>query len=173
MEGKVNITGKIIAIKENIYSGVKLIMEGVNIVTDGGDLYYAQMAAGSTDPTNDFDGSTAGIRIGIGTTGAGNKADTDLNTETTGSGMRMALTTGYEKVNDTDADNTGSGTDIVTWCYYWSTTEGNDTGINEGAIVNSLTGASACLTHFDFGTTFDKTSADTLKVFVNHTFTGA
>lgn len=172
-QGKVMITGRIIAVKENVYSGVKLIMEGKNIVTNDGDKYYAQMASGSTDPTNDFDNATAGIHIGIGTTGSGDKTSTDVNTETTGSGMRMALDAGYEKTNDTDGDNSGAGVDVVTWLYSWTTTEGNDTGINEGAIVDSLTGATKCLTHFDFGTTFDKTSSDTLKVFINHDFLGA
>lgn len=171
-EGKVAIEGTIIAIKENVYNGVKLKMVSHNLVTNDGDLYYAKMAVGGS-PSRDFDNSTAGIHLGYGTTGGGDKTDTGVNNETTGGTMRMALQAGYPKANDTEANNTGKGTDIVTWYYYWTTTQGNSTKINEGAIVDSLTGAAAALTHFDFGSTFDKTASDTLQVFVNHEFLGA
>jgi hypothetical protein len=44
--------------------------------------------------------------------------------------------------------------------------------IAEGAITNSLTSSTKALTHFLFGSTFSKTSSDTLKVIVNHAFAG-
>lgn len=166
---KVEIKGTVIAVKENVYSGVKLVYISHNLVTNDGDKYYAQMASGES-PTDDFDNSTAGIHLGQGTTGGGDKTDTGVNTEDTRG--RQTLTANYEKTNDTDADNTGAGVDIVTWLYSYTTTEGNVTKCNEGAIVNSLTGASKALTHFDFGSTFDKTSSDTLKIFINHTMNG-
>lgn len=172
MENLVKITGQIIAVRENVYTGAKLVMVGENLVTSDGDAYYATMAVGES-PTTDFDNSTAGIHLGSGTTGGGEKDSADVNTETTGDGMRMDLQVGYPKTNDTEANNTGQSTDVVTWYYAWTTTEGNDTGINEGAIVDSLTGAATCLTHFDFGSTFDKTGSDTLQVFINHSFLGA
>jgi flagellin-like hook-associated protein FlgL len=178
MEEGVRIGGKVIAVKENVYTGVKLIYETTNLVTNDGDKFYAEIAVDGCSTgsvTNDFTNSTAGIHLGSGTTGSGVKTDTDVNAECTGNSIagRQVHTTGYPRVGDTDADNTGDGVDIVTWLYSYTTTEGNVTKINEGAIVDSLTGASAALTHWDFGSTFDKTSADTLKIFVNHTFLGA
>jgi hypothetical protein len=45
-------------------------------------------------------------------------------------------------------------------------------GIIEGAIVDDRTTPTAALTHFLFAASFNKTSSDTLKVFVNHTMNG-
>ena len=74
--------------------------------------------------------------------------------------------------NDSDGDNTGSGVDIVSWRYSYLTTEGNVSGIIEGAIVDDDTTPTGALTHFLFAASFNKTSSDTLKVFVNHEFAG-
>jgi hypothetical protein len=169
------LTGKIVAIKTNTGTGAKLVFTGKNVVTATGEVYYAQRASGlsATETTKTY-GITdnASIHLGQGTTGGGDSDDTDVNTTITGMYNTGALESGYPKANDTDGDNTGKATDVVTWCYYWSTTEGTGTKINEGAVVDSLTGASAALCHFDFGSTFDKTASDTLKVFINHSFSG-
>lgn len=168
---RLSLTGEVIAVKENVVTGAKLVMRGKNIVTNNGEIYYAQMTC-STTPTDDFDNSTAGLRLGQGTTGGGNSTDVGVNTEVTTMRNTGAIESGYPKANDTETDNSGKAADVVTWHYYWSTTEGTGTGLNEGAIVNSLTGATVCLTHFDIGSTFDKTSSDTLRIFVNHAFSG-
>lgn len=160
--------GNVVAILENVKTGHKKIIHGLNIVTNDGDAYYAQMACAET-PDDDFDGASSGLRLGTGTTSP-TKTDTDVTTFLSGSDH--ALDSGYEKTNDDDPDNTGAGVDIVTWRFSYATDEGNGTDIAEGAIVDNKTTPTAALTHFLFAAAFDKTSSDTLKVFVNHQFNG-
>ena len=160
------IFGKILAVLRNDTLGMELIVPGINIVTDDGDTYYAQMAGGET-PTNDF--SAGGLRLGSDATSP-TKSDTDVTTFLATSGHALDAT--YEKTNDGDSDNTGAGVDILTWRFSYLTSEGNVSAIEEGAIVDNITTPTVALTHFLFAATFSKTSSDTLKVFVNHTFTG-
>jgi len=179
MKENVKLTGNVIGhlVKGDfvngkwIPTGVELHFTGHNIVTDAGDRFYAEHNTTKT-LTVDFHAATGGIRLGSGTTGGGDKADTDLNTVCTAGGYYTRLESGYPMAGDTEANNTGDTTDTVTWYYYWSTTGGSATKINEGAIVNSATNPTAALSHFDFGTTFDKTTADTMQLFVNHLFSG-
>jgi len=48
----------------------------------------------------------------------------------------------------------------------------NIASIDECAIVDNRTTPTAALCHAEFSPSFTKTSADTLKIFVNHTFNG-
>lgn len=162
------VLGQVLAVKRHAYLDLELVVPGLNIVTNDGDLYYAQSIAGET-PTDDFDGASSGLRLGSSNT-APTKTDTDVTTFLSGS--EHALDAGYEKTNDDDADNTGAAVDSVTWRYSYSTSEGNVSNINEGAIVDDRTTPTAALTHFLFAATFSKTSSDTLKVFVNHNILG-
>jgi len=149
--------------KENQLFPSKLIY-AKNLVTDDGDLYYAQKSAGET-----ADNSYVGMRLGTGTTST-NKSDTDVLTEN--SAGRKVLDATYPKTNDGDADNTGSGVDIVTWRVSYTTSEANFNGISEGAIVDDINTPTSALAHWLFSVPFDKTSSDTLKVIVNHRFNG-
>jgi hypothetical protein len=162
------VTGQVIAILRNELLGAELIVPGVNIVTNDGDLYYAQSICAES-PTDDFDGAASGLRLGDDNTAPG-KTDADVTNFLATSAH--ALDAGYEKTSDADADNTGAGADIVTWRYSYLTSEGNVAGIIEGAIVDDRTTPTAALTHFLFGGVFTKTSSDTLKVFVNHEVLG-
>lgn len=164
----VNVGGQVLAIVRHAHLDLELIVPGVNIVTNDGDTYYAQSIAGES-PTDDFDGTNSGLRLGSAATSPA-KTDTDVTTFLSGSGHALDAT--YEKTNDADADNTGAGVDIVTWRFSYLTSEGNVSGIQEGAIVDNRTTPTAALTHFLFAASFNKTSSDTLKVFVNHTLNG-
>ena len=165
----VAVTGQALAIlRHNEFGDIHRVIPAINIVTNDGDLYYAQSAVAET-PTDDFDAAAAGLRLGTAST-APVKTNTDVTTED--SNGRLAIDATYPKTNDGDSDNTGAGTDIVTWRFSYSTSEGNITGIAEGAIVDNRTTPTAALTHFLFAASFNKTSSDTLKVFVNHTFNG-
>jgi hypothetical protein len=163
---RIGLTGKIIAVLENQQTGHKQIHIAKNIVTNEGDKYYAQMAA---DETPDTDFSSGGIRLGTGFSSA-DKDDTDVDSED--SDGRQDIDTGYPKTDDDDGDNSGSGADIVTWRFSYSTSEGNIASIDECAIVDNKTTPTAALCHAEFSPAFTKTSADTLKIFVNHTFNG-
>lgn len=143
----------------------KKYIPGANIVTNSGDLHYAERGAAET-PTNSY----VGFRLGTAAT-APTKTDTDVTTFLTGSGKNLTAT--YPKTNDSDGDNTGAGTDVVSWAVSYTTAEANGTGIQELAIVDNITTPTVALTHALFAASFDKTSSDTLKVFVNHTMNGA
>lgn len=165
---EVLMTGIIVAVLRDVKLERELVIPGLNIVTNDGDLYYAQSAVAET-PTDDFDAAGAGFRLGTSGAAVG-KTDTDVTTEDAAG--RKATDATYPRTNDPDGDNTGSGTDIVTWRVSYLTSEANITNIAEGAIVDDRTTPTAALTHWLFAATFTKTSSDTLKVFVNHEFLG-
>jgi len=165
---KISIIGKVVAVLENKKTGKKKIIHGLNIVTDKGDKYYAQSAVAEA-PTDDFDGASSGLRLGSDNT-APTKADDDVTTFLATSAHALDAT--YPKTNDDDGDNTGSGLDIVSWRFSYLTSEGNVDAIVEGAIVDDKVTPTGALTHFLFAASFNKTSSDTLKVFVNHEMNG-
>jgi hypothetical protein len=160
----INITGQVLIVRSDVTTGETFLVEGENIVTNSGDWYYAQLAA-QESATCTF----SGIRLGDDNT-APTKNDNDVTSFLSGTGKAVDGT--YPKTNDDDGDNTGAGIDIVTWRFSYGTGEGNASGIYEGAICDDLSSPNYALTHFLFASEFDKTSNDTLKVFVNHTFNG-
>lgn len=165
---KVSITGRIVAVLENQKTKDRTIIHGVNIVTNDGDTYYAQVACGET-PDDDFTDALAGLRLGDDNT-TPIKTHTDVTNFL--SGTDHACDGTYPMTDDQDGDNSGAGVDIVTWRYSYTTAQGNAVDIIEGAIVDNDTTPTAALTHFLFAGVFTKTSSDTLKVFVNHEFLG-
>ena len=170
------VTGQVLAILRNqlaneemIIPGISLYTPGVNIVTNDGDIYYAQLAM-SDALTDDFQAAGAGIRLGDDNT-APNKTDTDVTSFLSGSDH--VIDGSYPTSADADADNTGSGASVMTWTYSYLTSEGNVAAIIEGAISDVRAGPStAVLTHFLFACVFTKTSSDTLKCIINHTVLG-
>jgi carbon monoxide dehydrogenase subunit G len=153
----------IVALLKDEKTGRTRLIPGVNIVTNDGDQYYAEAAAGTPS------WSVAGMRLGTNNTSP-TKSDSDVTAFLSGSGK--GIDSGYPKTDDDDADNTGAGADIVTWRVSYGTGEANGTGITELAIVDNISTPTNALTHALFGASFDKTSSDTLKVFCNHTFNG-
>ena len=173
---RINPELNICVVKTNTITGEKSWHYGKNIVTNDGDLYYAQQAVEAT-PTSDFGGSNGRMEL---RTGSATPAKADVFTQVTTPipTSIQEITSGYPKVNDSDSDNTGSGADVVTWLGTWSTSDFNSNAIIGGCIHvaggNSgatTPGATKLLTHFSL-TSFNKTSSDTLKIFVNHTFNG-
>ena len=168
---QINPDLNICIVKENIETGDKTWYYAKNIVTNAGDLFYAQQSVGEA-PTDDFDGASGRMQV---RTGVVTPAKTDVYTQFTTpvAGSNKVIDATYPKTNDGDGDNTGAGTDIVTWRTSWTTGDFTANAIIGGCI--HVGGASptteALLTHFDI-TSFNKTASDTLKIFVNHTFTG-
>jgi len=160
-------------VKENTTTGQKTWLYTHNIVTNDGDLYYAQQAVETGSPTSDFGGSDGRMELRTGSaTPAKGHVYSDVTTPVTAS--RKIIDSTYPKVSDSDSDNTGSGADIVTWRTSWTTSDFNATAIIGGCIhVGGASPASGVklLTHFSI-TSFNKTASDTLKIFVNHTFNG-
>ena len=169
---QINPDLNICIVKENNDTGDKTWYYAKNIVTNDGDLYYAQQAV-ETTPTSDFGGSDGRMELRTGSaTPAKGHVYSDVTTPITAS--RKAIDAGYPKVSDGDSDNTGSGADIVTWRTSWTTSDFNANAIIGGCIhVGGASPASGAkvLSHFSI-TSFNKTTSDTLKIFVNHTFNG-
>lgn len=160
--------GEVIAILRNEETGLYRVHKTHNIITDAGDTYYAQKAAGEA-VTNAFDS------LWLGTTNAstpGKASDSDDITLIAGSTKLVKST--YPKTNDADADNTGEGPDVVTWTFEYAAGDFNHATITDGMIgVGAHAAAEPALTHFEFsGGAFAKTASDTLKVIINHTFNG-
>jgi hypothetical protein len=161
-----------ICIVKETPSGDKTWLYAKNIVTNDGDLFYAQKGAGES-VTSDFAGGSGRMELRTGTVTPA-KGDTYTTVTTPVTTSRKIIDSTYPKTNDGDSDNTGAGTDIVTWRTSWTTSDFNATSIIGGCIhVGGASPASGSklLTHFSI-TSFDKTSSDTLKIFVNHTFNG-
>lgn len=152
---------------------IKNWIYGMNLVTNDGDIFYAKKAAGETPSTNE---NFLSGRMELNNPGS---ADTPAKTDTYDemltpiTASRKTFTATYPKTNDGDADNTGAGVDIVTYLTSYTTSDFNATGIKGGVIHDnaSPTGSSKILTHWTI-TSFDKSSSDTLKMFVNHTMNG-
>ena len=148
--------------------GTETVHVAENIVGDEGDLYYAERGAAQA-PTNTFD------TLELGTAGAapGKSSDRSNMTSKIASSQKTPES-GYPKTNDGDADNSGKGTDIVTWKFAYAKGAITGTDIDRGIITIAAPAASEkLLTYFTFGAAFTLTSDDELKaVYVNHTFTG-
>jgi len=149
----------------------KVLMPTHNIVTNDGDLHYAERGAAET-PTNAF--GTLELFTARETAATPAKGDNRSNYDANAiASTQKAQTAMYPQTNDGDADNTGAGTDIVTWLSQYTKTDFNATGITHGIITNATpTASTPILTGFQFGASFNKTADDTLKVFVNHTMNG-
>lgn len=152
----------------------KRLIPGHNIVTNDGDLYYAESMAAAT-PTNAFDSLYMST---VAWSPSPSKTSSTDDLASFIAGAEKLKTATYPKVNDGDADNTGAGTDVVTWAFSYTKGDFNDATIEGcGLTLPALTswgggaGDDVLLTAFDL-TSFAKTADDTLKVFVNHTPTG-
>ena len=145
-----------------------------NLVTDDGDIYYALKGANETPAADeDFGDAAAGQAL---RTSAATPAKGDTYTDVTGVvvATEKIHDATYPQTVDPDADNTGDGVDVVTYRTSWTTGDFNDTGIVGGIIFDDLaspTAATKLLNHYTI-TSFDKTSNDTLKIFINHTMDG-
>lgn len=159
------VGGNVIAILEDIKTGRRRIHKTKNIVTNAGDVYYAQQSANES-PTNAFG------HMELGTAGTPGKTATTSSFTLIASTSKAVKAT-YPKTADADADNTGDATDAVTWTFEWAAGDFNDAAITHGWIVVTGHGAGApILTGFAFAASFAKAATDTLKVIVNHTFNG-
>lgn len=152
-----------IAILTNEATGEKRVIPGHNIVTNKGNLWYTQRAVLSASAF-----LPAGIKLGIGSTAV---AATDTDVQTSFTSCYKALTAGYPTLSDADTDNTGKGSNVATWEATFATTDVSQVGIRE-LVVCDASAVTGILNHALFAAAFDKTYSDTLKIFVNHTFTG-
>lgn len=142
-----------------------------NIVTDDGNQHYAERGAQET-VTVDF------AEMALGTTASPSPSVlSDAGDLTLVTGSNLSIDGTYPQTDDSDADNPGTtGATVTTWRRTYTTGQANDTDITEVMIGAASTtwgsGSDPVLLHGAFVASFDKTTADTLKVYVNHTFIG-
>lgn len=168
IDDDIGIKGKIVAVIRDGKTGrIKKVIEANNIVTDAGDVFYAQKGAGEV-PANAF------ANLVLGSTATPNPQKTSTYSSITPiANTNKAPATGYPKTNDTDTDNSGRGVKAVTWKYIYAAADFSHSAITEGVItIASPTTGSPCLCHFSFGGAFEKTLTDTLTIYVNHTKNG-
>ena len=156
---------------------------GSNLVTNDGDIYYAKKAAGETPASNENFGASACVLQNPSSANTIAKTDTygSVTNPIVSSGAVRGLTATYPKTADSDSDNTGASADAISYRFDWATNQINTASgnpITGGAIYDvgqtSPVSGTKILTHWNFTSpaTFHKTSTDTLKLFVNHTFNG-
>lgn len=156
----------VVAVVRDKFGKIKSMVKGKNIVTDAGDLFYAQKACGET-PTNAF------ARAYLGTATAAEGKSSTYATLTVISSTEKAPSSGYPKTNDGDTANTGKAVDSATYKYEWTGADFNNAAIACGGIAKaSAGGTDPLLTHFKFTAAFEKTASDTLTLYVNHNFLG-
>lgn len=162
----IGMKGKIVAVVEGPEG--KRVYTTNNIITNDGDVFYAQKGAGET-PTNAFTNLFLGSKATPTISKASNFSSITLiaNTE-------KALSAGYPKTNETDPNNEGNGgPNIITYKYEYGKADFNAPSITEGVIaVTGASGNAPVLCHFAFTAPFEKTANDTLVVFVNHKIEG-
>lgn len=156
--------GNCLAVLENLNTGKKKYIWGSNIITLKGNRWYATRAMAEA---SNF--AVIALRLGINSTAVSN-TDSDVGTSFTSCGL--SIDTGYPLTSDADTDNTGRGSTVNTWRVTYATTDVSQIGIIELVLADSKTAPTNILNRAKFAAAFDKTAADTLKVFVNHTMLG-
>lgn len=176
--------GHICIVRKGADGKIKSIHETHNIVTDAGDLYYAERGVAGTQPTNFTASVTPFLFNGVlkmyrGITVAPFKG-ADLSDVVTKAGPDNGSTTkaaapGYPKVNDLDTANTGKGIDVLTYKFAYTAGDWDDSvQLTDLLITLPAVGASDPLLMWADGLSGGaKSNTDTLDVYINHTFVGS
>ena len=174
---EISIEDKISILRQNPDKLKKWII-GCNEVTNDGEIAYAQEAASEAPAANEDFFATAASRMQLANPASQNSilaTDTWQQFDNPGgaaiSGSNKVYDASYPTRNDGDGDNTGAGTDIVSFLTSYTTGDFNDGGttIKNFAILDNASpvNATKLLTHGQI-TAFNKTATDTLKFFINH-----
>jgi hypothetical protein len=178
------IHGNVLLILKDAATGrVEKTVFAENKVTNDGLEYYAESGTNSV-PTYTFWAGKLALASSYQTLEASGGATATLNMLifTSGTSGIRNFDSGYPKTNDTDSDNTGAGVRVATYRRTYSTSQANFTikalGIcRNGATTNPAASATLrkILNYLTLATAerITKTSSQTLKVFVNHTFAAA
>ena len=178
MDEKCGITGTITLVLTNVKTGKVRVIKAKNIITDQGDEFYAKRSCDEQPDDDQFTTGAAKTFDGVMELGNDLTPPTPDKVQNRSamtnivSGSEKVIDATYPKSDDQDADNTGKGIDIATYRTSWLTSEANANDIQQIWITNPSPGASELLLMYATFSAFNKTSSDTLKVFVNHTMLG-
>lgn len=178
MKEKIGIKGNVVIVLTNVKTGKKRTFKATNIVTDQGDEFYARRAVIEQPDDDMFTTGAAFAFDGVMELGNDLTPPTPDKTQNRSAmtnivaGSEKAIDGSYPQTNDSDGDNTGAGVDIVTYLVSYTTGEANANDIQQVWLTNPTPGASEVLLMYATFTAFNKTSSDTLKMFVNHTMNG-
>lgn len=149
-------------------TGLRSVVRARNIVTNAGDIYYAQRGA-TEAPTETFNSLylCTGGPVSVAKTD-----DTDDYTEAAGS--EKLVSASYPRTNDPDGDNTDAGVDVVSWLFSYTTGDGPfATPITHSYIsVASAGAAQAILNSYEWAASWTKDASTSAKVFMNHEMNG-
>jgi hypothetical protein len=169
----------ILVLKDAATGRVERVVESHNIITNDGAEYYAENGTNSVPTYTFFKGKLALAS----SYKAAEVATATLGLLTFGSGTSgiRNFDSGYPKTNDSDTDNTGAGVRVATYRRTYTTAEANFTIkalaiCRNGATTNPAASATLrkILNYITLSAAqqITKTSSQTLKAFVNHTFSG-
>ncbi len=165
-QGEIEVGNNIFGILER--PDGRILLATHNIVTDAGDIYYAQRSAGAA-PTNTFG---THFQASAAVAGHPSKASTYGNF-TVIAGSLVANDATYPQANNTDADNDGKGAKVVTNKVSYSRPSFNAATVTHGGItIAAPVSGSPLLNAYLWAAAFSKTEDDTLTVYVNHGMLG-
>jgi hypothetical protein len=178
-DGPLRIQTNVVLLLKDAKTGrVERVVEAHNLVTNDGAQYYAERGAAQT-PLYTFNLGRFALASSFKFTEAATRTLNDLVFSTL-SGIKT-FDSGYPKTNDTDTDNTGAGVRVVTYRRTYATTQANFTikalaVCRAGFTTNPASSASLrkILNYLTLSVAeqITKTSSQTLKAFINHTFAG-
>ena len=156
----------VLLVLHNHKTGKKQYIFGDNIVTNEGDLWYAQSACGE-EPDKAF------ANLFLCTAGPGTPGKADDYSDFTVDDDK-AVSGSYPMTDDQDGDNSGAGVDIVTWLFEFTTGDGPYVDITHCFIAASgASGLDPILNSYKWGAAWSKDGDTSAKVFVNHEMLGA
>jgi hypothetical protein len=155
----------------NEITGEQRRIWGRNIVTTAGNVWYAQKSCGQA-PTNDFD--TLYLATANDEAGGNPTVTSTYSNFTVVAGSSKHVTATYPMSPDTDADNTGDGTTVVSWAFAYLVADGPFAAITHSFIAKTGAGAGdPILNGYKWGAAWAKDAATSCKVFANHTMLGS
>lgn len=158
---------------ENHRTGEKRHIWGKNIVTNAGDVWYAEKACGQ-EPTDVFANlylATANNEADGNPTKTSNYSNFTVHDDPSG---EKAVTATYPKTDDDDGDNTGAGADIVSWKFEYTTGDGPFVDITHSFIAKEGAGTTnPILNGYKWAAAWSKDGSTSAKVFANHEMLGA
>lgn len=167
--GLIHPSSNVIVVVTNTKTGAKKVTHTHNILTTEGANNYAERIVGIVAPSwTKFNDPR--MYLATGRNVSNTPAIDDDYSDYIGPAFPVTPVGGYPKVNDTDTNNSGKGTFIVTWKFTWGA--GVAVGTWTHAFIangGAATGTDPLQVALQLSTSVTVGSSDTLDIFENHT----